>query len=100
MIVGAVVGGQGDDWIRQESLPLEKLNRLLGTGVGRHPIVMTLTEDGAGCKESGGRRCKSANGRVWEGAATKTVCLAEMGSSVLDPCRAPLRVGFCVDRKP
>jgi hypothetical protein len=68
MVVGAVVGGQGNDWIGQKSLPLQKLKRLLGTGVGRHPIVMTLTEDAAGCKESGGKRCKSANGGVWSSA--------------------------------
>jgi hypothetical protein len=62
MVVDAVVGGQGNDWSRQESLPLEELRRLLIGGVGRHPIILTLTEDAAGCKESSGKRCKSANG--------------------------------------
>src|SRR5208283_926287 len=57
---------------RRESLPLKKLKRLLGTGVGRHPIVMTLTEEAAGCKESGGKRCKSANGEDWGTFKTQT----------------------------
>src|SRR5208283_4088382 len=72
MVVDAVVGGQGNDWIRQESLPLEELRRLLNSGVGRHTIILTLTEDAAGCKESGGKRCKSANGEDWGTFKTQT----------------------------
>jgi hypothetical protein len=36
----------------------------MGVRHGEHPNILTLTEEAAGCKESGGKRCKSANGGI------------------------------------
>jgi hypothetical protein len=64
MVVGAVVGRQGNDWSRQDTLPLKTLSCLSRCGGGRHPITLTLTEGAPGCKETGEKRCKSANGTL------------------------------------
>ena len=62
MVVGAVVGRQGNDWSRQDISPFEDFELPIALWSGRHPITLTLTEGAPGCKETGGKRCKSANG--------------------------------------